>query len=583
MTSKTIYGLSKYLFVRLLVMYHIIILPIVIMGLYLYLWSYHNASEEISRHTENQLTTYLENLNREMSWMEGQQYDLLHDHELRKVALTWEMMSSVERKTSINHLVNRLTSIKGTSAYIEDISIHIRSIDKSISALHAVQDFEQLQYASIYSNAVENYQFINVLDDSLNLVVGNMNRDIEGIPFYLIQIELDKHKLERSLDSINMYDNNGFFLLSENREVLWSSNEASKAILKKYLEGANPDQEVRNQLLSIDGHSYHFDQVYLEERGLSIVSYLPEAMVMRPLTIFRKWFWIFSIFVVIAIVIYAFTTYKLVHRPLLVLVDAFERMENGCLNHPIKHDNRDEFGHIYNRYNKMLMRLKMLIDRDYKQTLMVQQAELKQLQSQINPHFLYNSFFILNSLAKTEDTERIEQFTGMLGEYFKFITRNEESLVPLVDEIKHARMYTEIQNMRFSRRLSFYFDELPKEIESIKVPKLIIQPIIENAYKYGLENKSDSGILKVSFDISPYEVNIIVEDNGGAISDNEIKNLQERIINRELQQELTGLANIHRRIVLTYAEGSGLYLSKSEMNGLKVNVRLILKEALRDV
>ncbi|PIB49060.1 hypothetical protein AOA60_29080, partial [Pseudomonas sp. 2822-17] len=120
--------------------------------------------------------------------------------------------------------------------------------------------------------------------------------------------------------------------------------------------------------------------------------------------------------------------------------------EKGGLDQPIEHSKKDEFGFLYDRYNKMMRRLKVLIDQDYKQKMMMQKAELKQLQSQINPHFLYNSFFILNSLAKIEDTERIELFTNMLGEYFRFITKNGESEVPLVDEIKHARTYTEIQS-----------------------------------------------------------------------------------------------------------------------------------------
>ncbi len=174
-------------------------------------------------------------------------------------------------------------------------------------------------------------------------------------------------------------------------------------------------------------------------------------------------------------------------------------MEDGELNNPIEHEQEDEFGFLYNRYNIMLYKLRRLIEQDYKQKLMMQKAELKQLQSQINPHFLYNSFFILNSLAKTEDTERMEQFTSMLGEYFKFITRNEEEHVTLSEEMKHARMYTEIQQLRFSRRIKVQFDELPEEMEHIKVPKLIVQPIIENAFEHSLEKKVDEGLLWVHF------------------------------------------------------------------------------------
>lgn len=569
---------KKKLFARLLIMYHIVILPIIALGLYLYIWSYNNASEEISRHTENQLNMYLESLNREMAWMESQQYNLLQDNELQSVAVTWDVMSNIERKESMHYLVDRLRAIQGTSAYIDNISIHIRSIGKTISSIYNVQDFGDDHYAAIYADLTGQSNFINLLNESLTLTVGNMSRDIDGVPFYLIEIELDKQKLEQSLDSINLYENNGLFLLSDNNEILWQSSDASRTILTDYLNVLNNPEENRGQLISIGDETYQFDQAQLKERNLTVISYLPENIVKRPLGVFKNWVWIFGVFVLMAIIVYAYSTYKLVHRPLFTLVDAFRRVESGNLNQPIEEDSSGEFGYIYTRFNKMISRLQTLIDRNYKQTLMVQKAELKQLQSQINPHFLYNSFFILNSLAQTEDIERIEQFTLMLGEYFKFITRNEANLVDLKSEVKHARMYTEIQNMRFSRRIRVEFHELPAELDKIKVPKLIIQPIIENAYKHSLENKVEAGILRVSFAQRDNEVHIIVEDNGELLDEQEIKQIDERLKDTELQQELTGLVNIHRRIVLTFDQSSGLYLSKSNLNGLKVKVRLVLKE-----
>ena len=568
----------KKLFARLLIMYHIVILPIIVLGLYLYIWSYNNASDEISRHTENQLNMYLENLNREMAWMESQQYNLLQDNQLQSVAVTWDVMSNVERKESMHYLVDRLRAIQSTSAYIDNISIHIRSIGKTISSIYNVQDFDDDHYAAIYADLTGQSNLINLLNESLTLTVGNMSRDIDGVPFYLIEIELDKQKLEQSLDSINLYENNGLFLLSNNNEILWQSSDASRTILFDYLNVVNSPEENGAQLITIDDDRYQFDQAQLKERNLTVISYLPENIVKRPLGVFKNWVWIFGAFVLMAIIVYAYSTYKLVHRPLFTLVDAFRRVESGKLDQPIEEDSSGEFGYIYDRYNKMISRLQTLIDRNYKQTLMVQKAELKQLQSQINPHFLYNSFFILNSLAQTEDIERIEQFTLMLGEYFKFITRNEENLVDLKSEVKHARMYTEIQNMRFSRRIRVEFHDLPKELEKTKVPKLIIQPIIENAYKYSLERKVEAGVLRVSFAKQEKEVHIVVEDNGDFIDDQIINQIDKRLKDTESQQELTGLVNIHRRIVLTFGEGSGLYLSKSELNGLKVTVRLVLRE-----
>ncbi|GAF66593.1 histidine kinase [Bacillus sp. TS-2] len=580
---KTIYSTRKQLFVRLLIMYHVIILPIILLGLYLYLWSYDNASNEMSKHTSIQLHSYLKNLEREIEWMEGQQYTLLQEDDLKRLALIWDDMDSVDKKKNVNYMIHRLITIKNTSSYINNISIHIQTIEKSISALHGVKELDKEQYKTLYSNITNHHPFI-MLNESVYLIASIMTKSETGEPLYLIQIELDKEKLDESLESINVYDESGIFLVSEDKKVISSSNGASDKIVESYLNSMENEDYQNHNFLKVEDQPYYFDHAFTAKSGLFAISYLPEEMVKRPLSIFRNWVWFFSIFSIVAIIIYTYSTYNLVHRPLLVLVESFKRMEKGSLNVPIKHKKKDEFGFIYNRYNLMQERLKALIDRNYKQTLMVQKAELKQLQSQINPHFLYNSFFILNSLAKTEDTERIELFTNMLGEYFKFITRNEKNLVTLDEEIKHARLYTEIQNMRFSRRITVQFDDLPHNLEKIMVPKLIVQPIIENAYKYSLEKLTQHGFLRITFkEMNSNEIAIIVEDNGDILKGDEIIRLQQRLENKEEQGELTGLANIHRRLVLTYENGSGLYLSKSSLSGLQVELRIKQKEGNLDV
>jgi len=262
-------------------MYHIVILPIIILGLYLYMWSYNNASEEISRHTENQLNMYLDGLNREIAWMESQQYNLLQENDLQTVAVTWDVMNNVERKESMHYLVNRLRAIQGTSAYIENISIHIRSIGKTVSSIYGVQDFSDDHYASIYSGFTNPTHAINILNESLTLTVGNMSRDIDGVPFYLIEIELDRDKLAQSLDSINLYEDNGLFLLGSNHQLLWRSSEASLEILDNYLEQI-PFEKNDTQVIKIGEDHYQFNQANLSERDLTVISYIPEEVVKRP-------------------------------------------------------------------------------------------------------------------------------------------------------------------------------------------------------------------------------------------------------------------------------------------------------------
>jgi len=570
-------SLRNTIFFRLLITYVLVIFPIILLGFYLYYWSYNNASEDISRATVTQLNYYLEDLNREIEWMELQQHDLLEDNELNKLGVTWELMSSVEQRESLTYLLHRLTSFKNSSSYIQDIKIHIDAIGKTISAQNAVVDLDRQHYEKLSSSMSKYRERLTYLNSSLHLIAAKYGGKKGQAPLYIIQINLDSNKLSDSLQQISLYDNSGAFLFSDTTGFRVMNHEYAKPIMQSYLMQT---KEARNStsLLNNSGTMYHIDSVYSPKLKLTIVTYLPEETVKRPLHFFYQWAWLFALACLIAIIVVTYFTYRFIHKPLLLLVQSFRRMEEGELDIPIDHDNRDEFGFLYTRFNQMLVKLKMLIDQDYKQKMMMQRSELKQLQSQINPHFLYNSFFILNSLAKVSDVDRIEQFTVMLGEYFRFITRNGDDLVTLHEETKHSRVYTEIQQLRFSRRLHVQFDELPEACASIKVPRLIIQPIIENAYEHSLEKKSENGLLVVSFDKQEQGITIMIEDNGEHLSNDKLEELQQSLEKVNEMREMTGMINIHRRLQLTFGEGSGLKLERNVMGGLKVTICIHLNE-----
>ncbi|GIO66028.1 sensor histidine kinase YesM [Paenibacillus cookii] len=567
---------------RLVLMYVVVILPIILLGVYLYNWSYKNASEEISRNALAQLSSYLEGLNREIEWLEIQQFDILQESELHKIAVTWEKMDSAEKRSSVNYLLHRLTSIKNSSPYIKDIYVHIHSIDKTISASNAVRALDRQRYEEIRSIGERSGSRLVRQGDSLQLTASKYGGKNDEDPLYLVQIELDNDKLKDSMGPLGAYPESGSILIAEAAGFTLSSTGTPQGLPEEWIKAAK-DLDDSTMLLDIGGREYHFNIAHSDKLGLSLVSYLPEGTVRRPLIKFNLWAWVFAVTSVFAIVVYAFSTYRYVHRPLLSLVQSFRRMEGGTLDIPIRHEQKDEFGYLYDRFNQMLVKLQTLIDQDFKQKLMMQKAELKQLQSQIKPHFLYNSFFILNSLAKTGDTDRIEQFTIMLGEYYRFIARNGEDHVTLSEEIKHARMYTEIQQLRFSRRIRVQFDELPEAMRRIKVPRLIVQPMIENAYEHSLENMPNEGFLRVTFEHTDAECLIKVEDNGDSIDDAGLEALQHRVSGPAESHEMTGIMNIHRRILLTYGEGSGLFLSRSKLGGLEAAIRIKFREESGDV
>jgi two-component system sensor histidine kinase YesM len=268
------------------------------------------------------------------------------------------------------------------------------------------------------------------------------------------------------------------------------------------------------------------------------------------------------------------------------LVDAFKEVEQGNLDISADHRGSDEFAYLFRGFNSMVNQLKRLIDQVLKQKILAQRSELKQLQSQINPHFLYNSFFILHGMVLQRDYENLEKFSRQLGSYYQFLTRSTSDEIPLQREVEHARTYAEIQARRFRNRIRLEFGDLPEDRHELVVPRLIIQPLLENAFEHGLRNKISDGVVSVRFVSEPERFAISVADNGDEIDEQMIVGMRDLLapdggtleaLERSGFTEHTGLANVHRRLQLKFGKDSGLRLRLGEAGGLEAELVIVLR------
>lgn len=569
------FSLRNTIFLRLIVTFLLIMVPILLFAVYLYHWNVQTASSDITKTAAAQSEFYLTDLENEIERMKMLQYSLLEDDNLNELVLTWETMATIARTENMNSLIKRLYTVQNSSMYIKDVSVHIAAIGRTISAGEGVREFRPERFREIRSVFGSGSQLI---EWNGGLFLGAMKqRGIKGAePLFTVEIELDDQRLQEALAQFNTYPGSGTLLLSDSAKVAVANGtgELANVRLPLFLREIPALLEDTPSRLTVNGNRYYAVQAHSPELALSIYRFIPEKVVQKPLSKFYKWAWGFAAAALGIFGVFALSTYKFIHKPMLALVKGFRRIEHGDLSIHIAHESKDEFRYLYGRFNQMVDNLRSLIDQVYKQKIMTQRAELKQLQSQINPHFLYNSFFILNTMAKTGDTERIEQFTTLLGEYFEFVTRNASDLVALAQEVHHARMYAEIQELRFSRRIQVRFDPLPDELRQLRVPRLIVQPIIENAFRHSLEKKTKNGLIVVRFEGADGQARVIVEDNGDRLTDEALEQIRKSLYEEQDHAETTGMVNIHRRIRITFGEDAGLRTERSELGGLAVTILL---------
>ena len=205
-----------------------------------------------------------------------------------------------------------------------------------------------------------------------------------------------------------------------------------------------------------------------------------------------------------------------------------------------------------------------------------QRAELRQLQMQINPHFFYNTLFMVYRMAQAEGNEEIAQVCLNLSNYYRYITKMPEHDVKLGHEISHIHHYLEIQKIRFSARLTVEMDELPPELENEEIPPLMLQPIVENAFVHGMKDKTSGGYVAIRYEYGDTWYRVIVSDNSGHMNDEAVCELDRRLRCGEMA-ESSALQNLRRRMELRYGKEYELKL-ESHQNGLRVSVTFPRKE-----
>ncbi|WJH33128.1 histidine kinase [Paenibacillus sp. CC-CFT747] len=399
--------------------------------------------------------------------------------------------------------------------------------------------------------------------------------DLTAEPNFLLVTELSKPELAKQLRSIRKEGDGGAFISFENNSQAVVSDTRLQEIFSVFHPaetGDRPGKIIRSE--SEDGYFYSISDANYQFR---LVSYVSKDVFLEP---FRRYsFWMRSLTAVSCalIVVSTYGIYRLIHQPLFKLIRGFRSLERGDMSMRIEHRRGDEFGYLYSQFNQTLQRLHALIEDNYVQRIRTQDAELKHLQSQITPHFLYNSLFTIKQMAELENTEDIKIFSDYLGQYFRFMTRDFSKEVTLGEEMEHSLVYLHIQEIRFSNRMTVEAEPLPPDCRPVMVPRIILQPILENVFKHGLAQKASGGYLRISHRLEEGTIVLTIEDNGDKLTDDALDELREklrRVSAVSEEGETTGLMNVHHRLQIRFGPEYGLILSRSPLGGLRTEVKL---------
>ncbi|MFV0363564.1 MAG: sensor histidine kinase [Suipraeoptans sp.] len=234
----------------------------------------------------------------------------------------------------------------------------------------------------------------------------------------------------------------------------------------------------------------------------------------------------------------------------------------------------DEIGNVIDSYNHMSTMIQALVEDQVRSAEELRIAEFNSLQSQINPHFLYNTMDMINWLANQGKTKEVTESIQKLSRFYKLTLSKKQSFSTIGEEIEHATIYLQLQNMRFDNSIEFVVD-IPDELLEYSIPKLTFQPVIENSVMHGiLEKNSKSGTIVLSGWLEDNTINIMVSDDGIGIEPDVLSNILDGDA-KHVSGNGSNIAiyNTHRRIQVMYGAEYGLSYKSSPGEGTEVTIR----------
>lgn len=566
----------------------------------MYIITYSQVSNVITRnnkeYVDNILTQMKQTISQNSSLMGRILTNIAYNEVVQKYILEQNAYSEYEEMTTINNFLYNIQeiqdgiidivilgedgnsySLKGTNTVTNNI---IEKMPPNISNYYSGK--EQVSYQDQRKNCF-------MLTTPINSIIPNhpLDRRI-GTATIVFDTKVLGLKVDKKFEA----SSTKFYLVDRN-DIIYSSNDPT--LIGKKLDdiiGDNSDKSDKGSnntsTVTIDGRDWIVNTEAIPEIGGEIVSAVPKDKLFENLLWMRRLTILVFFVALIAISIpFLIVTNNIVDplKRMMEFMSSIKRDDINSLKQRIKLKGYIEIETMATEFNKLLDKITELTDglieantKLYEARLAKKRSELAYLKSQINPHFLYNTLETMKGSAIEEGAPNTMEMTKALGQIFRYSIKGDD-MVKLSDEFGIIKSYVKIQQIRFNGRIKVHY-EFSDEMLDLRIPKMIIQPIVENAIFHGLEAKVGRGSLWIGGEIAGDIMNIWVKDDGVGIDVRKLDEINVSLLNTRGKQEIhsdsqhMGLYNVNNRIKLAFGEQYGLQLISSPEAGTEVIMKI---------
>lgn len=517
-----------------------------------------------------------------ISYMENISFIVANNSDVRDYLftenLTWERSEQLQER-----IVTLFQTVSDTREDITNIALlpdrREPLINDGRAELNPYTDIAELEWyqkalaaegqAVISTSHVQNaiagkYDWVVTLSRS---ITNKASPGVQGVFF----VDLNYNSISDLCERISLGDRGYIYILDENGGIVYHpQQQLIYSGMKDELISEVMDTDA-SSFLTEDGRLYTVSRS--EATGWIVVgvSYVSELMAGADEARFT---YLLVAMVLLAVaMLLAFVLSDKITRPIKSLELSMKEVEKGNFSHvALEVRENNEIGRLSRNFNTMTREIQNLMEQSEKEQQAKRKYELKVLQSQINPHFLYNTLDSIIWMAEWGKNQEVVKMTSSLARLLRRSISNEQEVVTIEEEIDYTEAYLTIQKMRYQDKLEYEI-EVDPDIRKEETVKLVLQPVVENAIYHGIKYKEGKGLIQIRGFREEGSIILRVQDDGRGMDQDTLEHIFEKHV-RDTKSNGVGLQNVHERIRLYYGTAYGLSFESEPGKGTTVRIRL---------
>lgn len=542
-----------------------------ILGILLYQKATNALKINAINYSENMLSIMDEDIYKNKEFLERASVELSINEEIVDHLINYKFMDGKEKNEFLKYMNDYLSKKLSLLPNLAEVEI----ISKDYDVVY-MQGFKYFKRGDIEKYADEAEEgliwFSTLLNNEEHICIATPVKQDENTVGYVF-MAIKNEVFTSSFSLLNIKNGSEIFIIDEENNIIISENNLNRDFilnqpyLNKFLGTKDSKDTVRRILVNEE----NYVATYRKLRGFNwyIASITPYDFINSDIQSLRKEMIIISVLFILVILIFSYFLYSSIKVPLYNLLNKMKRVSKGDLTVEVNDFYKDEIGVISDNFDSMLRRVNDLIKKTKLQEIEKRDLEIRMLQAQINPHFLFNTLNSLKWTALMNQDYTVSEGLSSLAELLRNTIIDKNELVTIKEELDNIKNYIVIQKIRYGNSFDVEY-EVDENLLDNKIIKFILQPIVENSIIHGIDENKENQKIIINVTEEGEEILISIKDNGKGF------NSKEKVKDNKLSG--IGWNNVDERIKLTFGVGYGTTIN-SEVNKGTV-VRIIIPKRI---